>query len=124
MVKSRTIKPPWAEIFASLGDGLVILEATPERRVIGMNPAAELTTGFSAETSLGIPLAEAFLENADVLHRLDATFARGGAVTLREMPWKGRNLARATVDLSATPLIGDDGELSGWILVFRAGRLS
>ena len=84
-----------------------------------MNPAAELTTGFSAETSLGIPLAEAFLENADVLHRLDATFARGGAVTLREMPWKGRNLARATVDLSATPLIGDDGELSGWILVFR-----
>lgn len=119
MTKTRKINPPWAEIFASLGDGLVILESTPERRIIGMNPAAELTTGFSAETTLGVPLAEAFSENVDVLRQIDTAFASGGAITLREMPWKGRNRQHATVDLSATPLIGDEGELSGWILVFR-----
>lgn len=115
----QRINPPWEEIFTSFGDGLVVLETTNDRRVIGINPAAELTTGFSAEAVLGVPLGEAFSENGKVLRQLDPIFQAGGAITLREVPWNRRHGARATVDLSMTPLIGDTGEHSGWILVFR-----
>jgi two-component system, NtrC family, nitrogen regulation sensor histidine kinase GlnL len=117
MNSSRQIRPSWETIFASFGDGLVILDT--DRIVIAMNPAAETITGFSAETTLGLPLRDAFPKNDAVFEKLEMAFTEGSAVTLREMPWMGHGLARATVDVSVTPLTDDNGELSGWIIVFR-----
>ena len=113
----KKIKPQWDEVFASLGDGLVILDT--DKRLIGINPAAEKMTGFSAETVLGHSLEEAFAGNGDVLTMLQPSFTEGRTWTLREVPWKGRQEETAIVDLSATPLIGDGDQLGGWILVFR-----
>jgi two-component system nitrogen regulation sensor histidine kinase GlnL len=116
-MNAQQIRPSWDAIFTSFGDGLVILDTL--RNVIAMNPAAETITGFSAESTLGLPLKSAFPRNDEVFENLDDTFESGAAVTLREVPWMGHGFQRATVDLSATPLIGDDGDLTGWILVFR-----
>jgi two-component system nitrogen regulation sensor histidine kinase GlnL len=117
MDSTRQIRPSWDTIFASFGDGIVILDT--DRNVIAMNPAAETISGFSAESTLGLPLAEAFPRNDDAFERLEDTFESGAALTLHEVAWRGHGHARSTVDLSATPLIADDGEFSGWILVFR-----
>src|SRR5579885_3547266 len=115
----RQITPRWEEIFASLGDGLIILDASERLYVIGMNPAAETITGFSAESTLGRTLYDAFPENSAPLHRLDKVFSEGGGVTLHEVTWIRPRIRPAIVDLSATPLIGSEGEFDGWILVFR-----
>lgn len=117
MAKTHKIRPSWDTIFASFGDGLVILDT--DENVIGMNPAAEVITGFSAESTLGLPLGGAFPGNETIFVRLNTAFREGAALTLREMPWRGHGRPHATVDVSGTPLTGDDGELSGWILVFR-----
>ncbi len=111
------INLPWEEIFSAFGDGLVILNE--KKHLTGMNPAAESITGFSAESSLGRSLQEAFSANDLLLKRLDSTFENGQAVTLHEMPWLGKGGEAKTIDLSATPLIGEEGNLTGWILVFR-----
>ncbi len=115
--RKKEIKPPWEEIFASLGDGLVILDQ--ERRLMGINPSAEGITGFSAEVVLGRLLEEAFPENEEVLKRINRSIEETGVVILRDISWRGRHGERLTIDLSLTPLMGDDGELTGWILVFR-----
>lgn len=117
MSQTRKIRPSWDTIFSSFGDGLVILDT--DWRVIAMNPAAETITGFSAESTLGLPLKNAFPRNDGVFEKLEAALREGAALTLREMPWSGHGRAHATVDVSVTPLTGDDGELTGWILVFR-----
>lgn len=117
MKQTQQIRPLWDQIFASFGDGLVILDT--DRNVIGMNPAAETITGFSAEASLGLPPAQAFPRNEDVFEKLNDAFREVAGLTLREMPWKGHGRERATVDISLTPLTDDNGELSGWIFVFR-----
>lgn len=115
--KTSKIAPKWEEIFASLGDGLIVLNT--ERRVIGINPAAERMAGFSAELVLGHPLEEAFSENSQVLKMLGPSFREGRTTTLREVPWRGKREEKAIVDLSATPHLDEEGELVGWILVFR-----
>ena len=112
----KKIQPRWEEIFSSLGDGLLVLD--PERRLIGINPAAERVTGFSAESVLGQALFEAFVENRSVIELLHPSFEEARVTTLREAPWKakgeaGKGPASLTVDLTLTPLI------SGWILVIR-----
>ncbi len=119
--KKKLIKidPNWEEIFTSFGDGLVILDR--ERRLIGINPAAEQLMGYSAESSLGYTLEEAFPENKTVLETLQPSFEPGwaGVTTLRQMPWKSRYREPATVDLSLTPTLNEEGVLTGWLLVFR-----
>lgn len=117
MTQTQQIRPLWDQIFASFGDGLVILDT--DRNVIGMNPAAEFITGFSAESSLGLPPRQAFPRNDSVFDKLSEAFRDGAGLTLREMPWKGHGRDHVTVDISLTPLTDDNGELSGWIFVFR-----
>jgi len=117
MQDTRQIRPSWETIFASFGDGLVILDTG--RLVIATNPAAETITGFSAESILGLPLAEAFPRNQDVFEKLEVAFREGTALTLRDVSWQGQSRERKAVDLSLTPLTNEDGELSGWIFVFR-----
>ncbi len=117
MEKVQKIRPQWEEIFASLGDGLVILDS--EARLIGINPAAEHLTGCSGESVLGYLLDQAFPENAKVLEMLKRPLDEGRVMTLRELPWQRRHGEKATIDLSVTPLIGEEGNLAGWILLFR-----
>ncbi len=116
-MKRPIISPRWEEIFASFGDGLVVLDT--ECRLIGINPAAEQITGFSGELVLGHSLWEAFPGNEEILERLKNPMEEGSALTLHEVPWKGWRRERATVDLSVTPSIGDTGDHNAWIVVFR-----
>lgn len=115
--KSAIKSLAWEEIFASLGDGLIILNT--ELQVTGINPAAERITGFSGESILGLGLSQAFPRNEEVLQRLHRSFEETGVVTLRDVPWAGRYGDRLTVDISSMPLMGDGGDLNGWILLCR-----
>lgn len=113
----KPIRPRWEEIFDSLGDGLIILDIG--ERLIGINPAAERITGFSAESVLGLTLEEAFPQNEPIIKILRPSFKEVQTSTLREVPWKGKGNERETVDLSSTPLIDEEGHLNGWILLLR-----
>lgn len=115
--RARKIQPRWEEIFAALGDGLVVLDG--EKCLIGINPAGESISGFFAESVLGRFLEDAFEENRKVLGMLAPSFEEGTALTLRDVPWRRKGGGRSTIDLSSTPLFDEEGELAGWILVFR-----
>lgn len=115
----KKLQPRWEEIFSSLGDGLVVLD--PQGRLIGINPAAERLTGFSAESVLGHTLEEAFPENQPVIDLLGPSFEEARVTTFREIPWQGKGGTpiALTVDITVTPLMNEGGGSGGWILVFR-----
>lgn len=121
VLKTQKFRPQWEEIFASLGDGIVVLNQ--QKRLTGINPAAESITGFSAESILGHLVNEAFAGNRTtnerILEMLGPAFQEGKTLTLREVSWAGRSGKSAFVDLSVTPLVSDEGDLNGWVLVFR-----
>ncbi len=115
--KIPKVKPKWEEIFSSFGDGLIIVD--PTLTIIGMNPSAETITDASAETCVGHVLEDAFPANSDLFVQAYAAFGKGIPVTFREMPWHHRGRENATLDLSITPLLSDEGRHDGWILVLR-----
>lgn len=110
-------QPRWEEIFASMGDGVMIMDA--DRTLIGVNPAAERLTGISAETALGHRPEDVFLENRDVFQKLAPVFQNFQNTTLREITWWKKRAERATVDLSVASFVDEESNLAGWILVFR-----
>lgn len=115
--RKKPVHLPWEEVFASLGDGLIVLDT--ERRLMGMNPAAERLVGGSASSVLGHLVEHAFPQNEKALQLLKPCFDGGRALTLREITWEGRDRLVWTVDLSATPLFDAEGAFDGWILVMR-----
>ncbi|MBI3540802.1 MAG: PAS domain S-box protein [Deltaproteobacteria bacterium] len=115
--RPKILSPRWEEIFASLGDGLIVID--DQRSLLAMNPSAEGITGLSAEGILGHPIQEAFLNNQKLLDLLEDSFKAGTALTLREVPWQKNRGEKGAIDLTTTPLMNEEGGLSGWILLFR-----
>ncbi len=96
---------------------MLVLDAS--RHVKGVNTAAEKILRVSASSLLGYSLEEVCSGQGAILTLLDAALSGGRAVTLRDMIWTGRDQATSSVDLTVTPLIDDEGQFNGWILLIR-----
>jgi PAS domain S-box-containing protein len=83
-------------------------------RIIAMNPAAQSLTGWSEPAALDQPLERVF-RIADEPNRpaADHAAARNFSVMVR------RDGMQREIDQRATPLLDEDGEVSGCLLVFR-----
>lgn len=104
-------------ILASLTNGIVTVDL--EGRVVTLNPAAELLTGFFAGEVAGRYCTEVFAQTPDLAELLMETLANrtpvlGTTLTLRRRGGRG-----LPVELSVSPLRGSEGKELGVIGVFR-----
>jgi two-component system, NtrC family, sensor histidine kinase AtoS len=104
-------------ILASLTSGIVTVDL--EGRVVTLNPAAELMTGFFAGEVAGRYCTEVFAQTPDLAEVLMSTLANrmpvlGTPLTLRRRGGRG-----LPVELSVSPLRGSEGKELGVIGVFR-----
>jgi PAS domain S-box-containing protein len=104
-------------ILASLTSGIVTVDL--EGRVVTLNPAAELMTGFFAGEVAGRYCTEVFVQTPDLAEVLMETLANrtpvlGTPLTLRRRGGRG-----LPVEVSVSPLRGSEGKELGVIGVFR-----
>jgi two-component system sensor histidine kinase AtoS len=104
-------------VLASLTNGIVTVDL--DGRVVTLNPAAELMTGFFAGEVIGRYCTEVFVHTPALGEILMETIANrtpapGVAVTLRR-----RNGRTLPIEISATPLKGGEGKDLGVIAVIR-----
>ena len=104
-------------ILASLTSGIVTVDL--EGRVVTLNPAAELMTGFFTGEVAGRYCTEVFAQTPELAELLMETLANrtpvlGTTLTLRRRGGRG-----LPVELSVSPLRGSEGKELGVIGVFR-----
>jgi PAS domain S-box-containing protein len=110
-------------VLQSIGDAVIVTDA--DARVTKMNPVAESLTGWSADDAAGRPLGEVFrivdettrepVENpADKIRKRPLVVGRQQPVLL--ISKSGVDLA---IDDSGAPIIDDEGNMTGIVLVFR-----
>jgi two-component system nitrogen regulation sensor histidine kinase GlnL len=105
------------DVLASLGDGLVLLDVGG--RVVFMSPGAEDLTAVSAKHASGRPAVQVFASHHWLAERITA-FLHGEG---RHMSDSGELAApfgrRATVRLTASPIIDRDGTTVGSMLLLH-----
>ncbi|PYO18945.1 MAG: hypothetical protein DMD85_19900 [Candidatus Rokuibacteriota bacterium] len=104
-------------ILASLTTGIVTVDL--EGRVVTLNPAAELMTGFFAGEVRGRYCTEVFAHTPDLAELLMETLASRVAVPGVTVTLRRRNGRAMPVELSAAPLRGGESKELGVIGVFR-----
>jgi two-component system sensor histidine kinase AtoS len=104
-------------ILASLTTGIVTVDL--EGRVVTLNPAAELMTGFFAGEVRGRYCTEVFAHTPDLAELLMETLASHVAVPGITVTLRRRNGRAMPVELSAAPLRGGESKELGVIGVFR-----
>jgi PAS domain S-box-containing protein len=104
-------------ILASLTTGIVTVDL--EGRVVTLNPAAELMTGFFAGEARGRYCTEVFAHTPDLAELLMETLATRAAVPGLTVTLRRRNGRTVPVELAAAPLRGGEGKELGVIGVFR-----
>jgi len=104
-------------ILVSLTTGIVTVDL--DGRVVTLNPAAELMTGFFAGEVRGRYCTEVFVHTPDLADLLMETLATRAAVPGMTVTLRRRNGRTLPVELSAAPLRGVEGKELGVIGVFR-----
>ncbi|HEY7521794.1 MAG TPA: ATP-binding protein [Methylomirabilota bacterium] len=104
-------------ILASLTNGIVTVDL--EGRVVTLNPAAELMTGFFAGEVAGRYCTEVFAQTPDLGEVLMATLANRTPVLGTTLILRRRGGRGVPVELSVSPLRGSEGKELGVIGVFR-----
>jgi two-component system sensor histidine kinase AtoS len=104
-------------ILASLTSGIVTVDL--EGRVVTLNPAAELMTGFFAGEVTGRYCTEVFAHTPDLAELLMETLAHRVPVPGVTLTLRRRNGRGLPVELSVSPLRGSEGKELGVIGVFR-----
>jgi len=110
-------------ILKSIGEAVIVTDA--DARVVKMNPVAESLTGWSALEAQSRPLAEVFrivdegtrmpVESpTEKIRRRPVVVGRQHTVRLI-----GRDGAEMAIDDSGAPILDDEGNLTGIVLVFR-----
>ena len=110
-------------VLQSIGDAVIVTDA--EARVTRMNPVAERLTGWKEREAKLRPLSEVFhivnettrVDNespVDKVKRLNAVVGLANHTVLI-----ARDGRETHIDDSGAPIRGDDGELTGIVLVFR-----
>jgi PAS domain S-box-containing protein len=104
-------------ILASLTTGIVTVDL--EGRVVTLNPAGELMTGFFAGEVRGRYCTEVFAHTPDLAELLMETLATRAPVPGLTVTLRRRNGRTMPVELAAAPLRGGEGKELGVIGVFR-----
>ncbi len=124
MRSDRPLEKDWlSATLKSIGDGVVATDH--EGRVTFMNPVAESLTGWIAAEAAGRPLAEVFSivseSTREPVDNLVERVLREDAVVVFPEPTLllARDGTERPVDDSAAPIRGENGEISGVVLVFR-----
>jgi len=112
-----------SRVLQSIGDAVIVTDA--DIRVLRMNPVAEQLTGWTADEAKGKPLSHVFhivneTTRQPVESPADKVKLTGSIVGLANhtvlIAKDGRNTA---IDDSGAPILDDNGDLSGIVLVFR-----
>jgi PAS domain S-box-containing protein len=104
-------------ILASLTSGIVTVDL--EGRVVTLNPAAELMTGFFTGEVAGRYCSEVFAQTPDLAEVLMETLANRSPVPGMTLTLRRRGGRGLPVELSVSPLRGSEGKELGVIGVFR-----
>jgi PAS domain S-box-containing protein len=104
-------------ILASLTTGVVTVDL--DGRVVTLNPAAELLTGFFAGEVTGHYCTELFAATPEVGDVLMETLASRAPVASAPLTLRRRSGAGVPVELSTAPLKGGDGKDLGAVAVLR-----
>lgn len=104
-------------IVNSLTTGIVTVDL--EGRVVTLNPAAELLTGFFRGEAAGRYCTELFADTAPLGEVLMETLTTRAPIGNVPVTLYRRNGGSLPVDLSAAPLKGGDGKDLGAVAVFR-----
>jgi PAS domain S-box-containing protein len=104
-------------VLASLTNGIVTVDL--EGRVVTLNPAAELMTGFFAGEVTGRYCTEVFAHAPELGEILMETLASRAPIVNVNLTLRRRTGAALPVEVSAAPLKGGDGKDLGGVGVFR-----
>jgi PAS domain S-box-containing protein len=110
-------------ILGSIGDAVIVTDA--EARITRMNPIAEVLTGWKMDEAAGRPMTDVFrivsestrlpVESpAEKVKRLGTIVGLANHTVLI-----ARDSRETHIDDSGAPILNDDGELIGIVLVFR-----
>jgi two-component system sensor histidine kinase AtoS len=104
-------------ILGSLTSGIVTVDL--DGRVVTLNPAAELMTGFFAGEIRGRYCTEVFTYTPDIAELLMETLASRMPVLGLTLSLRRRNGRTVPIELSTAPLRGSEGKELGVLGVFR-----
>ncbi|OLC34559.1 MAG: hypothetical protein AUH81_12200 [Candidatus Rokubacteria bacterium 13_1_40CM_4_69_5] len=104
-------------IINSLTNGIVTVDL--DGRVVTLNPAAELLTGFFAGEAAGRYCTEVFSHTPELGEILMETLTSRAPITNVALTLKRRTGASFPIELSSAPLKGSDGKDLGAVGMFR-----
>lgn len=104
-------------ILASVTSGIVTVDL--DGRVVTLNPAAELLTGFFSGEAVGRYCTEVFAGTPELGEILMETLASRAPIANVQLALRRRTGATLPVELSTAPLGGADGKELGVVAVFR-----
>ncbi|HSF04780.1 MAG TPA: ATP-binding protein [Methylomirabilota bacterium] len=104
-------------ILSSVTSGIVTVDL--EGRVVTLNPAAELLTGYFAGEAMGRYCTEVFATTPELGEILMETLASRAPIVNVSLTLRRRTGAALPVEVSAAPLKGGDGKDLGGVGVFR-----
>lgn len=104
-------------ILASVTSGIVTVDL--EGRVVTVNPAAELLTGYFAGEAVGRYCTEVFAPTPAIGELLMETLTSRAPLLNVALTLRRRTGAAVPVELSTAPLRGSDGKMLGAVGVFR-----
>ena len=113
----------FAVTLSSIGDAVIATDK--EARVTFLNPVAEELTGWSGVDANGKPLSEVFrIVNEETRQPVEdpgTKVLRMGTIVglANHTALQARNGREIPIDDSGAPIIGDEGDITGVVLVFR-----
>jgi two-component system, NtrC family, nitrogen regulation sensor histidine kinase GlnL len=116
-VKSEQLQEFYANVIDSVGDGVIVLDR--EGMVTLVNPAAEELTGVSRRLGLGAPFATLFKEEEPLLEMAAKTATSGMTISDYENIVLKRGGRLTPVSATTSPLLTDNGERVGTIVILR-----
>jgi two-component system nitrogen regulation sensor histidine kinase GlnL len=110
------IRPAWADVLASIDDGVIVLDRGG--RVTDLNPAAEQLTGVSAVQAIGTDIPSLFRTTPWLREMTQETLTGGAAHRRREGVLAARH-RETTIGAACAPLVAEDGVVRGAVLVLH-----